>query len=162
MPVLILPELRLTEHPFVSNSTIMHKNQFILKLSVAIGYVAMVYVNYLANALPINGVTTGAASDKYGNLFTPAGITFAIWGVIYLLLLAYTLYQFGVWQKDKQPDRERLFARINPYFLLTSVANITWIFSWHYGIIWLSVLIMLMLLILLIRIADGVNAAGLA
>jgi hypothetical protein len=135
----------------------MNKNNLLLKISAAIGYVAMIVVNYLANALPIGGVTTGQASDSYANLFTPAGVTFAIWGLIYLLLLAYTLHQFGFGQKKSQPGREKLFATINRFFLIISLANIAWIFAWHYGIIWLSVLIMLTLLWFLIKIADVIN-----
>lgn len=127
------------------------------KFLVAVAYVAMVAVNFLANALPIGGVTTGEASDSYANLFTPAGVTFSIWGLIYLLLLGYTLYQFGLFQKDPNPEREKLFTKVNKLYLLTSLANICWIFAWHYGIIWLSVLIMLVLLISLIKIADVVN-----
>lgn len=135
----------------------MIKKNLFLKISVVLGYVAMIWVNYLANALPIGGVTTGEASDSYGNLFTPAGITFSIWGLIYLLLLIYTIYQFGFGQKETSPEREKLFTKINQYFLITSIANIAWIFAWHYGIIWLSVLIMLAFLVTLIKIADLIN-----
>ena len=59
-------------------------------------FILMVVVNALANILPINGIGTGAVSDSYPNLFAPAGITFAIWGVIYLLLAAYTVFQLGL------------------------------------------------------------------
>lgn len=128
-----------------------------LKISLTIAYAAMVTVNYLANALPIGGVTTGEASDAYANLFTPAGITFSIWGLIYLLLLGHTLYQFGLWQKDVDPKREERLAVVGRYFFATSIANIAWIFAWHYGVIWLSVVIMLSLLFFLIKIADMVN-----
>jgi hypothetical protein len=133
------------------------KHNLFFKISVAAGYIAMVAVNFLANALPIGGVTTGEASAAYANLFTPAGITFSIWGLIYLLLLSYTLYQFGLGQKDTGPEREKLFATVGRYFFITSLANSAWIFAWHYGMIWLSVLIMLALLIFLIKIADVVN-----
>lgn len=78
----------------MNNQNNIIKNNLLLKISVAVGYAAMIGGNYLANALPIGGVTTGEASDSYGNLFTPAGITFSIWGLIYLLLLGYTIYQF--------------------------------------------------------------------
>lgn len=128
------------------------KNIFI-KVIAGIAYVAMVAVNYLANALPIGGVTTGEASDAYGNLFTPAGITFSIWGLIYLLLLGYVVYQFL--RKDERI--ETIIKKINPLFIATSVANIFWIFAWHYGVIWLSVIIMFVLLFFLIKIADVVN-----
>ncbi len=133
-----------------------NKNIFI-KIFTLIAYLVMVFVNYLANSLPINGVSTGQASDSYSNLFTPAGVTFSIWGLIYILLFAYTLYQFGLGQKNKNPEREKLFTIINRYFIITSLANIVWIFAWHYGIVWLSVLLMLTLLIFLIKIADIVN-----
>jgi len=133
------------------------KKNFLLKISITIAYFAMVAVNYLANALPIGGVTTGEASDSYANLFTPAGITFSIWGLIYFLLLGHTLYQIGLWQKSTDPKREEILAVVGRYFLATSIANITWIFAWHYGVIWLSVLIMLSLLFFLIKIADIVN-----
>lgn len=125
-----------------------------LKFFAAAGYVAMVVMNYLANALPIGGVTTGDASDAYANLFTPAGITFSIWGLIYLLLAVYVIFQFGIIGKKKSKPNDGLLAKINVYFLISSLANISWIFAWHYGIIPLSVLIMLVLLVSLIKIAD--------
>lgn len=135
----------------------MNKNNFFLKISVALGYIAMIIVNYLANALPIGGVTTGEASLAYANLFTPAGITFSIWGLIYISLLAYTIYQFFPIRDERGSDREKIFFAINKYYLITSIANIAWIFAWHYGIIWLSVIIMLTLLFFLIKIADIIN-----
>lgn len=66
-----------------------------IKVLVTITYIAMVVVNALANIIPINGQNTGEVSDSYPNLFAPAGYTFSIWGLIYLLLGAYTLYQLG-------------------------------------------------------------------
>lgn len=135
----------------------MEKNNAMLKIFVAFGYFAMIFVNFLANALPIGGVTTGEASDSFGNLFTPAGVTFSIWGFIYLLLLGYTMYQFDFGKKNRTAQREKLFSVINRYFLVTSVANIAWIFAWHYGVIWLSLIIMFVLLTFLIKIADVIN-----
>lgn len=54
---------------------------------------AVLIVNYLAVTLPLGGMTTGALSDLYPNLFTPAALTFSIWGVIYLLLFAFVIWQ---------------------------------------------------------------------
>lgn len=132
----------------------MNTKQVFLRIFVAVGYVAMVFVNYLANALPIGGVTTGEASDAYANLFTPAGITFSIWGLIYLLLAVYVVFQAGIFGKNRIQSNNNLLAKINVYFLITSLANIAWIFAWHYGMIALSVLLMLVLLVSLIGIAD--------
>ncbi len=125
------------------------KNIYI-KILTAVTYVAMVAVNFLANGLPINGRSTGDISDAYPNIFAPAGPAFSIWGLIYLLLGAYVIYQFV--KKDQKT--EDLLQKINPLFIATSLANISWIFAWHYDYIGLSVLIMATLLILLIKIAD--------
>ncbi|MFA4886295.1 MAG: tryptophan-rich sensory protein, partial [Desulfotomaculaceae bacterium] len=71
-----------------------------MKMLVTVNFLGMIVVNMLANILPINGVTTGQVSDSYPNLFAPVGITFAIWGLIYLLLAGYTLYQLGFFQNQ--------------------------------------------------------------
>lgn len=112
---------------------------------VALSYLIMVTVNALANILPIAGMNTGAVSDSYPNLFAPAGITFSIWGFIYLLLALHTLYQFT--NKDK-----KVLNTVGLLFALSSVANSLWIFCWHYHKIGLSVVLMLCILVLLIRI----------
>ena len=122
----------------------------LVKVLAGLAYASMVVVNFLANGLPINNRSTGEISDAYPNLFAPAGPTFSIWGVIYLLLGGYVLYQFV---KSRQ-QKEGLFKKINPLFISTSLANISWIFAWHYDWIGLSVLIMAVLLFLLIKIAD--------
>jgi len=128
-----------------------------IKLLVALTFVGMVIVNWMANALPINGRDTGSISDSYPNLFAPAGLTFAIWGLIYLLLALYTLYQFGLFQSDRGAARGAMFRKIGIYFIITSVANSLWIFSWHYDWIGVSVLLTLVLLYFLIKIADVSN-----
>ncbi|MBA4336341.1 lantibiotic ABC transporter permease [bacterium] len=125
------------------------KNMF-MKILTLVAYIAMVTVNFLANSLPINNRGTGEISNAYQNLFAPAGITFAIWGLIYLLLGGYTIYLFV----KKNKKTEELIKKINPLFIATSLANISWIFAWHYDFIWLSLIIMAVLLVLLIKIAD--------
>lgn len=125
-----------------------------IKIFTGLSYVAMVVVNFLANGLPINNRSTGAISDAYPNLFAPAGPAFAIWGLIYLLLAGYVLYQFV--QKDSKT--EVLIQKINLLFIATSLANILWIFAWHYDYIGISVLIMATLLVLLINIANMLRA----
>ncbi|MDD4074379.1 MAG: tryptophan-rich sensory protein [Candidatus Pacebacteria bacterium] len=117
------------------------------KILALIAYIAMIVVNFLAVNLPINNRGTGEISDAYTNLFTPAGITFSIWGLIYLLLAIYVIYQF----KSKN---EGLLKKINILFIITSIANILWIFAWHYDFIGTSLILMLVLLFGLIKIAD--------
>lgn len=99
-------------------------------------------INVLANALPINGQDTGEISDRFPVYFTPAGYVFSIWGVIYLGLIAYTVYQALPRRRD-----ETLLRAIAPWYLLSAVANTLWILAWHYNQVGISVLIMLVLLV---------------
>ncbi|MFO7827580.1 MAG: hypothetical protein R6V23_03065 [Bacteroidales bacterium] len=125
----------------------------ITKIFVVITYVAMVVVNFLASSLPINDRTTGEISNTYPNLFAPAGLTFSIWGLIYLLLAGYVVYQFT----KRGEKKEVLITKVNIFFIATSVANISWVFAWHYDYIGLSVIIMAILLYSLIKIADSLR-----
>jgi len=122
----------------------------LIKIFALINYIGMVTVNFLANSLPINNRSTGDISDAYHNLFAPAGLTFSIWGLIYLLLAGYTMYQFI----GSNSEKEKVVNQINPLFIATSIANISWIFAWHYDYIGLSLIIMVVILFLLIKIAD--------
>jgi hypothetical protein len=106
---------------------------------------AMVYMNYLANSLPLNGKTTGQLSDAYPNLFVPAGITFSIWGIIYLLLAVYCVVQFLPASKEMTPG-------ISWLFIISCALNGLWIVAWHYQKLPLSLLIMVGLLVTLILI----------
>lgn len=107
-------------------------------------------MNILANVLPINGITTGEVSDKYSNLFAPAGYTFAIWGLIYILLAGYTVYQLGIFQKVN--ENYILLNKIGVYFSISSIANVLWILSWHFDKIGYSVILMVVILLCLIQI----------
>jgi len=111
----------------------------------------MIVVNTLANTLPINGVDTGVISDSYPNLFAPAGITFSIWGIIYLLLGLFTFYQLGIINKNDEISNE-LLNKVGITFTISSLINSSWIFAWHYQIIWLSLILMILLLASLIKI----------
>jgi hypothetical protein len=104
----------------------------------------VVFINVLANALPINGITTGEVSDSYPNLFAPAGFTFAIWLVIYLLLAAFVVYQARGLLGGK-PRPKEVLSRVGPYFAASSLFNMAWIFAWHYQRIGLSLVLMLLI-----------------
>lgn len=121
-----------------------------LKIFTTVTFLVMIVANALANILPLNGINTGAVSDSYPNLFAPAGITFSIWGVIYLLLAGYILYQHGLFQKS--PQHQKLISRISWLFSVSSVANAIWIFAWHYRLIPISMILMLVILLCLIVI----------
>ncbi|HCB51005.1 TPA: hypothetical protein DEP21_00140 [Patescibacteria group bacterium] len=92
-------------------------------------------------------------SDLYPNLFTPAGFTFSIRGLIYLALLGFVVWQMIDFFKKKSLE---ITKKVGIRFLLSCAANIGWIFAWHFQQVFLSVLIMLVFLIILIVIGNKV------
>lgn len=131
-----------------------------VKLFLTVTYIVMVATNYLANALPLNGIETGEVSDSYPNLFAPAGITFSIWGVIYALLAVHILYQWGLFHRDGS-NRGALLSRVGVLFGLSSLANTAWVFAWHYDQILISTLLIITILVLLSMIVGTLRDAGL-
>ena len=118
----------------------------IVKIMFAIGFILMITLNILANALPFNGKTTGQVSDQYDNLFTPSGMTFSIWGVIYVLLslvLVYLLFKPNTYFEQQ--------VNLKIIILLTALSffNGLWIVLWHYDQIILTLFVMIFLLVIL-------------
>lgn len=126
------------------------RSQIVLSILNVIGFLGTVIVNGLANALPINNKATGELSDQYPNLFVPAGLTFSIWGLIYLLLAIFTVYSLV--RAIRGDTRGSFIDKIGILFFLSCVANIGWIFAWHYEIVLISLVIMLLLLGFLLAI----------
>lgn len=109
--------------------------------------IAMITVNALANILPINNQNTGEISDRFEVYFTPAGYVFSIWGLIYIGLIAYSIYQALPAQRTN-----KTLDDIAPWYWLSSAANIAWIFLWHYNIFYTTIIAMGILLLSLIMI----------
>jgi benzodiazapine receptor len=104
-------------------------------------------VNYLANALPLNNLDTGQISDSYPVLFTPAGYVFSIWGLIYLALIGFAVYQ-ALPAQSENPG----IKRIGLWFSAANIFNAAWIFAWHYQVLVISEILMLGLLVSLLVI----------
>jgi hypothetical protein len=121
----------------------------ILGILNAIGVTATLVVNTLAAVGAINGIKTGELSNKIPNLFVPAGLTFSIWGVIYLFLIGYAVYQLIAAFRKDMPE---YFSRISWFFILASVENCAWIFAWQYQHVFVSLLIMIALFVTLLII----------
>ena len=121
-----------------------------------LSFVSIVIVNYLAVTLPLNNKTTGVLSDQYPNLFVPVGLTFSIWGIIYLLLGIFIVYQL-VYAFKKDTQNSSFLEKIGILFFVSCLANFTWIFAWHFEMVPLSLFIMLILLVSLIVIYQKLN-----
>lgn len=123
------------------------------------GFSFVITVNAMANILPINGYNTGQVSAFYPNYFVPAGFTFGIWGIIYLLLMGYVICGL-LSSLPSFPEKARKFIiTTTPYFLVTCVLNASWIIAWHYLYLGLSLVIMLAFLFTLIRLFLVITAA---
>lgn len=121
------------------------KNIKLFAIANTIGLILVLVLNTLANVLPINGMTTGALSDAYPNLFVPAGFTFSIWGVIYIALIAFIFYQIKqAFSRRNAPHH--FITKIGWLFFISCLANAGWILAWHYQYIGLSLGIMVTIL----------------
>jgi len=124
------------------------------------GFIGMIVVNALANALPINGKTTGEISSQFPNLLVPAGFTFSVWGVIYLLLFIYIIFQLVVGFKGSRSPAI-FINHIGILFFISCLANLSWILAWHYGMVMVSLLIIIILfgslLAIYIRLKIGIS-----
>ena len=104
------------------------------QILVIVATVATIIVNVLASTLPLGGKDTGEISDQFQVFFVPAGYVFSIWGLIYLALIAYTVYQ----ALPKQRDNPRL-DRVGFLYVGSCLANIVWLFFWHYEVFVLTI-----------------------
>jgi len=118
-----------------------------LPIANVIALLATVAVNYLSVTGVFNGNTMSLQSARYPTLFTPAPWAFSIWGLIYLALGVFVVYQ----ARNNEEARE-LRDRVGWWFVASCVANSCWVIVWMYDLAGLSVLVMVILLFTLIKI----------
>jgi hypothetical protein len=124
-----------------------------------LGFAVMITVNALANILPIAGRTTGGVSAFTDNLFVPAGFTFSIWGLIYLLLAAFV---FTALIAAKNPVIAGVTSRIGSLFFISCLLNSAWLFAWHHLQLIPSMILMVGLLVTLLAIYVRLENEGIA
>lgn len=138
----------------------------ILALISAAAFAGVVAVNGLANALPLNGVNTGTLSDELPNLFVPAGLTFSIWGLIYLLLAGYVAAAVReAWSPAPAGGTAAAVSaaavpaawggRDAGLFIANAAANMAWIGAWHWRRVGTSLILMSVILGTLIALEVG-------
>lgn len=116
---------------------------------------ATIAFNSLASTGGINGNTVGGISDKYDTLFAPAGYAFAIWGIIYLALITFAVFQLRrAFSKTKEND---FILQAGPWMSVANVANILWLYAWLTEHIGLSLLLMLVILVSLLMLVIRLN-----
>lgn len=118
-------------------------------------FLVMLVLNGLAGSTTLlGGQNTANVSDSYPNLFAPAGLTFAIWGVIYTLLVGFCLYVWGVGRSKKSVLKAVQLEKITKLMTLNFAANAAWILAWQYEVLWLSVLLITTILVTLILVVQ--------
>jgi translocator protein len=117
------------------------------RYTILVATLFVIGMNAAANILPINGVTTGELSASYPTGFTPAGWVFSIWSLIYLGLLA-----LSIWAIRARGEAAQRIRNIETPYLISSAANASWILLWHYERILESLAVMLVLLASLVTI----------
>lgn len=116
-------------------------------LFVTFSLLATLVVNFLAVNLPLNGITTKEISDFYFNYFTPSGYVFSIWGLIYTSVIASTILMWI--KKDLLKD---YIEKSSNLYVLVNILNAVWLILWHYKLIALSVITMILIFIFLLKI----------
>ena len=117
-----------------------------------LGLTLVIAVNALANILPINGLNTGQISGFYPNYFVPAGFTFGIWGIIYILLIGFVIFSIAISFGAGDAASEKIMQAISFPFQVTCLLNAGWILAWHYLQLGFSLVIMVGLLVFLCKI----------
>ena len=114
----------------------------VLVLVATIGTIAF---NGLAAAGYVNGVTPEVISAKYPTVLTPAGYAFTIWGIIYLGLIVFSIYQL-------LPANILRFRSSRSIYIVSCVLNCAWIFFWHRDQIGVCLILICGLLVTLLLI----------
>jgi len=117
------------------------------QLVTVLSFLVTLTVNAAANALPINGQTTASISDRFAVHVIPAGYVFAIWGVIYVLLAAFT-----TWQALPRNREDATLRALGWLPALSGALNAVWLLLFQYEMFALTVPVMLALLVTLIAI----------
>lgn len=114
-------------------------NERIQQLLVVAATIGTIIFNGLAGTGYVNNTTPEVISDRYPTHITPAGYAFAIWSLIYLGLLAFSVYQV-------LPAQAVRFREIRRIYILSCVANCGWLYYWHHDMVVVCLGIILFLL----------------
>ncbi|HCF25641.1 MAG TPA: hypothetical protein DEV81_00085 [Cyanobacteria bacterium UBA11049] len=118
-----------------------------LPIATAIAILATLTVNILSNFFPAQGLNIGEIANTIlqGVQITPANYAFAIWGLIYLGLIAYGIYQLRPTQHSNPTIR-----RVDILLIVACIAQMAWVYLFTLRLFWLSVVAMLAILLPLI------------
>ena len=123
---------------------------------VIVATIAMIVFNASASAGLVNGVTPDVISGKYPTVLTPAGYAFSIWSLIYVGVIAFSVYQI-------LPANLLRFRTIRSLYIFTCLLNCAWIYFWHrdqIGICLILIFALLTALLLLLILFNRSDFSG--
>lgn len=121
-------------------------------------YVIAFAVANLSQLGIFGGATNKDISDKYDTVFTPAGLTFSIWGVIYLSLFGFVIYHLiRAYKDDVHSDASQDILKIDNLFIVNNIATTCWVFAFTYEYLFTSMLLIIIQLITLVKIFIKLN-----
>lgn len=100
-------------------------------------------MNFLIGANVLNLPAINQISDRYATLLTPAGYAFAIWSIIYTLLIVLAVYQ----ARDifKSQAGNNLPQKLGALFVISNICNGVWTYIFVKEWLGLSVAVLLIL-----------------
>lgn len=124
----------------------------VLVIAATLGTIGL---NWMAAVGRLNGVTTGEISAMFPSVITPAGYAFAIWNLIYLGLVVFSIYQF-------LPHNIERFRPVRSLYIFSCALNCAWLFFWHNAEIGICLAVITALLVVLVfidrKVGDTRNA----
>lgn len=131
------------------------KKQQTLSIVNLLAVIFAIGINYYSQVYTIHGYRVSDKSEEYNNLFTPAGYAFSIWGLIFIAILIFALYQ--VYKTFVKKQTFDFISQTSGWFALANIANGLWIIAWLSDYTWLSVVVMLVILFSLMKIVVNTN-----
>lgn len=124
--------------------------------AVPVFFAFLLLLNYLSAAGIILPATQAEVSDKYVNLFAPAGITFSIWAVIYIGMALTISIDFI------RPKGDRFGALyrqlILPRMIEWIALNIVWIICWSNEWLLASLIVILLYTTRIMKSVETISA----
>lgn len=132
----------------------MEKKDTFIKIAVILSFFIMLLINFINFLKPFGLRSIAEISATYPTLLTPAEFSFSIWGIIYLLLFAFVIYQLGIFSKNRLENEKEMLCKARVVTILTSLLNAAWVIAWIFDYMALAVMLILGILVTL-RIFTG-------
>lgn len=111
-------------------------------------------IAYLVQLKTFSSQDVGQVSARYDTVFAPAGITFAIWGLIYISLIALCVFHlYKAFSKSSSCQTNQDTHNMGWLFILNNIATGLWLIAWVNEQLFLSVILILIQLFTLIKIS---------